>query len=64
MATALIFFDFLQGDINLGEWEVYLFDLNPLWEDELKARCASYSDLAVCEVILAGAWNTTKSIGY
>ncbi|KAF4758666.1 hypothetical protein FOZ63_009508, partial [Perkinsus olseni] len=53
-----------ERQVNLSEWEAYLFDLNPLWKDDLRARCASFNDLARCEAILAGAWNSTKTIGY
>ncbi|KAF4686404.1 hypothetical protein FOZ60_005326 [Perkinsus olseni] len=53
-----------ERQLNLSEWEAYLFDLNPLWKDDLRARCAFFIDLARCEVILAGAWNNTKTIGY
>ncbi|KAF4657826.1 hypothetical protein FOL46_007262 [Perkinsus olseni] len=52
-----------EPSVSLSEWEAYLFDLNPLWKDDLRARCASFIDLARCEVILAGAWNSTKTIG-
>ncbi|KAF4734574.1 hypothetical protein FOZ62_005768 [Perkinsus olseni] len=52
-----------ERQVNLSDWEAYLFDLNPLWKDDLRARCAFFIDLARCEVILAGAWNNTKTIG-
>ncbi|KAF4662080.1 hypothetical protein FOL47_006410 [Perkinsus chesapeaki] len=53
-----------EKDLKLNEWEAYLFELNPLWKDDLQARCDSFAQLARCDVVLAGAWNATKTVGY